>query len=90
MPLCLLLTQSRHQTAQTKRPRRLTEAFSIRCLLGAAFVTVFTSEGLMRVDGYKSSRSGNERKGDQNKSEDFSHAHSLKSNHHTTRRPEDI
>ena len=29
----------------------------------------------MRVDGYKSSRSGNERKGDQNKSEDFSHAH---------------
>ena len=53
-----------------------TKAFSIiRCLLGAAFVTVFTSEGLMRVDGYKSSRSGNERKGDQNKSEDFSHAH---------------
>jgi hypothetical protein len=29
----------------------------------------------MRVDGYKSGRSGNERKGDQNKSEDFSHAH---------------
>jgi hypothetical protein len=29
----------------------------------------------MRVDGHKSSRSGNERKGDHNKSEDFSHAH---------------
>jgi hypothetical protein len=32
-----------------------------------------TSEGLMRVDGYKSSRSGNKREGDHNKSEDFSH-----------------
>ena len=32
-----------------------------------------TSEGLMRVDGYKNSRSGNEREGDHNKSEDFSH-----------------
>ena len=53
------------------RPR----PFSFGCLLGAAFVTVFTSEGLMRVDGYKSTRSGNERKGNQNKSEDFSHAH---------------
>ena len=41
----------------------------------SAFVTVFTSEGLMRIDGYKSSRSGNECKGDQNKAEDFSHAH---------------
>ena len=38
-------------------------------------ITVFTSEGLMRVDDYKSTRSGNERKGNQNKSEDFSHAH---------------
>jgi hypothetical protein len=38
-------------------------------------IAVFTSEGLMRVDGYKSSRSGNEREGDHNKSEDFSHAH---------------
>jgi hypothetical protein len=44
-------------------------------LLGTAFVSVFTSEDLMRVDGYESSRSANERKGDQNKSEDFSHAH---------------
>ncbi|MGA6938745.1 MAG: hypothetical protein WB041_25670, partial [Pseudolabrys sp.] len=52
-----------------------TEAFSFGCLLGAAFVTVFTSEGLMWIDGYKSSRSGNDCKGDQNKSEDFSHAH---------------
>jgi hypothetical protein len=30
---------------------------------------------LMRVDGYKSSRSGNEREGDHDKSESFSHAH---------------
>jgi hypothetical protein len=38
-------------------------------------VAVFTSEGLMRVDGHRSSSSGNEREGDHNKSEDFSHAH---------------
>jgi len=39
-------------------------------------IAVFTSEGLMRVDGYKSSRSGgNEREGDHDKSESFSHAH---------------
>jgi hypothetical protein len=37
-------------------------------------IAVFTGEGLMRVDGYRSSRSGNEREGDHDKSEDFSHA----------------
>jgi len=37
-------------------------------------IPVFTREGLMRVDGYKSNRSSNERKGDQKISEDFSHA----------------
>jgi hypothetical protein len=31
------------------------------------------SEGLLRADGYKCSRSGNEREGDHSKSEDFSH-----------------
>jgi len=38
-------------------------------------IAVFTSESLMRVDGDKSSRSGNEREGDHDKSDNFSHAH---------------
>ena len=38
-------------------------------------IPVFTREGLMRLDGYKSSRSGNKREGDQDKSDNFSHAH---------------
>jgi hypothetical protein len=38
-------------------------------------VAVFTSQGLVRVDGYESSRSGNKREGDHNKSKDFSHAY---------------
>ena len=54
-------------------------------------IAVFTSESLMRVDGYKSSRSGNQCKGDHDKSEDFSHAHiSSKHTELTTRPAEDV
>ena len=36
-------------------------------------IDVTISKGLMRVDGYKSNRSGNKGEADHNKSEDFSH-----------------
>ena len=74
-PRKLLLTQADIRRPKAKGPGGKTRAFSIRSVLGAAFVAVFTSEGLMRVYGYKSTRSGSERKGDQCKSEGFSHAH---------------
>ena len=54
-------------------------------------VAVFAREGLLRIDGHRSSRSGNQSKGDHNKSEDFSHAHiSSKHRNLTTRRAEEM
>jgi len=40
-------------------------------------IAVFTSEGLLRVDGHNSCSSGKEREGDDNKSEDLFHGHSF-------------
>jgi len=60
---------------KAKGPAVRSGAVSPGCLLGAFMVAIFTSEGLMLADGHRSSRSGNERKGDHNKSEDFSHTH---------------